>query len=480
MKYSIYLFSFFLLFNACNSYQPPLVCEIAQTASLPEGGPSYSDVCLSSRWERPRNEQDTLDTFKALETFHATRLNWIYTTNPAFIKKVTDAGYTMQVSITPTIQDLPIGSGIRAKGRVTRKDGSLATAPWMNPVNSWWGCVNHPDFQASYWEHLRIVLEAGANDIQVDDPGFAAVMIRNEWEDLCYCKYCIEAKDEEMSPLAFQEKSVLAFHKKMKQKAEAFTGRHVPFSCNNFRGDWELFPHGFFDYGIAEAPVRRGNPEYIYASLRETRKRGKAQVYSFVSDKSWLVHKVLASTYASGGNLLVPWDVWQGGGKPRFFAKKEEFSNYYGFIHSISDWLEGYEDAFYHNTQMESRFLDFEKIPLHFEEYRRNTHAYIRAKPNKTTAPVVVHLVDWEIPVLDSFEIRLNEAFFFKSGISSLELIEPVPFDEENHQKAISTKDFSDFKSTKNIEFQRKDDFLVATISKLEYHWGLLIVKGMQ
>ncbi len=477
MKYSLFLFCTCFLIFACRDEKPVLLCEIAKHSNIPIGAPQYSDVCLSSRWERPRDESDTLDTFRALKQFHATRLSWIYTTNAEFLKKVSDLGYKVQVTMTPTLVDLPFGSGERKLGRVTKKDGSRATAPWMLSWEGWWGCVNHPEFQKIYWEHLKVALDAGVTDFQVDDPAMASVLVRNEWEDVCHCDYCKEkASNLGKSVGEIQEASTLEFHTIMKQKAEKHAGRPVPFSCNNFRGDWELFPHDFFDYGIAEAPVRRGNPEYIYAALRETRKRGKAQVFSYVSDRTWMIQKVLASTYASGGNLLVPWDVWRGGGKPRYFGKTKDFANYFGFVHAVSEWLEGYEDAYYTSTQIDERFLDRSSIPIYFSAYRRNMHAYIRAKPNEHNSPVVIHLVDWEIPNVDACEINLNEKFFFENGIGSLSLIQPVEFEPSTHLTALESNDYTGYKNESELIFSLSNETVTVIIPKLEFHWGLLIV----
>ncbi|MCR9289236.1 MAG: hypothetical protein NXI23_17830 [Bacteroidetes bacterium] len=443
---------------------PKLVCESAIVSKIPDGAPKYSDVCLSSRWERPRNELDTFDTFHATEAFHATRLNWVYTNNPEFIQKAKNQNLKIQIALTPTLPDLPLGTSTREIGRIQDTLGHLATAPWMKNWKLWWGCVNNPDFQDIYWQNIKSALDAGAHDFQVDDPAFASALVRNEWEDVCHCKYCTaEAQKLGKTPSEIQEESVIVFHQRMKTKASQYAGHPIAFSCNNFRGDWELFPHDFFDYGIAEAPIRRGNPEYIYAALRETRRRGKAQIFSFVSDKTWLIQKVLASTYASGGNLLVPWDVWQGGGKPRYFGKEEDFAHYYDFVRQNEKYFDGYEDAYYTNTQIENRYVDFEEIPLYFSEYRRNFHAFIRAKPQNKQAPVIIHLVDWEIPNVDSTKIILNEEFFFDKGIGEVKLIEPI-----------NTTKPKDYKA--KISHTKTPKKLIITIPKLENHWGLLVL----
>lgn len=470
---------FFLLLFSCQKEKPKTVSQIAKKAVLPTGAPKYSDICFSSRWEHPRNETDTLETFPAAASFHATYINWVYTTNPEFIQKAKKLGYKFQVALSPIMEDLPFGSKKREKGRILTADGNPATAPWMQEWEAWWGCVNHPDFRQTYLNYIKISLDAGAESFQVDDPAMASVLVRNEWEDVCYCEYCRAKADSlGLSVAEIQDSSVLAFHRDMKKEAAIYAGKSIPFSCNNFRGEWALFPYAEFDYGIAEVPIRRGNPEYVYASIRETRLRQKAQVFSFVSDKTWLVQKMIATTYAAGGNLLVPWDVWQGGGKPRYFGSPEDYAPYYGFVKVIAPWLDGYEDAFYTSTQIDTRYQDQENSPISFEEYRLNTHAFVRAKPNDSEAPVVIHLIDWEV-LVNPFTIYLQEALFFENGIETIELLQAKEYDESAHSMARENGAYSDLVAKKTLEFKKEKGKIVLEIPKLERHWGVLIIKNL-
>ncbi|MBI5915475.1 MAG: hypothetical protein HY842_08865 [Bacteroidetes bacterium] len=469
----------FCLLIALASCRPALltVQETARRTTQPGSAPKYSDVCFSSRWERPRNEQDTLETFSSARSFHATYLNWVYTTNPDFIKKADSLGYRMQVALTPTLPDLPFGSNENKIGRIVNKAGQPVTAPWMKGWNNWWGCVNNPAFQEIYFAYIEEALKAGAYGFQVDDPAMGFLLLRNKWEDVCYCAFCRKKADSlGVQPPDIQEVSVKSFHQTMKKRAEELAGRPVPFSCNNFEGDWELSPYGEFDFGVAEIPERRANPEYLYAAIREARRNEKAQVFTFANDRDWLVQKMIAATYACGGNMLVPWDVWQGGGKDRYFGKPEQFAPLYGFVGAVAPWLDGYEDAFYATSQDDVRFIEDRNLPVSFEEYRRQIHAFVRAKPGDADAPVVVHLIDWHV-LMEPFGIRLNEGRFFKKGIASVELLTPVPFDKTQHEAAEASGDFSALFASQTIDFQRDGKLLHLKIPKLEQHWGLLILR---
>ncbi|MBK9014791.1 MAG: hypothetical protein IPM82_12340 [Saprospiraceae bacterium] len=208
-----------LVFSACHVGRTLTVQQAAQPAKLPSGAPQYSDVCFSSRWERPRNAEDSLETFQSARNFHATYLNWVYTTNPNFIKKADSLGYRLQVALTPSLPDLPLGSSTNEKGRILNKSGQKVTAPWMKGWNNWWGCVNNPDFQDSYFAHMEAAIQAGAYGFQVDDPAMGFLLLRNKWEDVCYCDFCQKKADSlGVPPTDIQEVSVKDFHRKMKKK----------------------------------------------------------------------------------------------------------------------------------------------------------------------------------------------------------------------------------------------------------------------
>ncbi len=473
MKFS---FSFILLFAmTLGCHGPALLHQVAQPAVLPPGAPRYSDVCFSSRWEHPCDAGDTLETFSAARSFHATSIQWVYTTNAAFIRRADSLGMPVQVALSPTLPDEP-GGETRQRGRMRNARQEPVTAPWMKGWGYWWGCVNHPDFRALWLRYMRLALEAGAAGFQVDDPAFGVVLLRNKWEDVCYCIHCQRIADSlGVKPPDIQEASVVDFYHWARRQAQAIAGRPVPFSCNNFRGEWELFPFDLFDFGVAELPERRANPEYIYATLRETRRRHKAQVFSFANDREFLVQKVIATTYACGGNPLVPWDVWMGTGRDRYYGTPQQYAPLFGFARGIAQWLDGYEDAFYATTQDEFRYHDVSRLPMHFVEYRRQIHAFARAKPGDARAPVVIHLVDWEV-LTQPFSLHLLERAFFKKGIDRVEMLFPLPYDSIAHERAAQTGDYSILVGRQELPFERSGREVRLRIPAIEHHWVVLVV----
>ena len=174
--------------------------------------------------------------------------------------------------------------------------------------------------------------------------------------------------------------------------------------------------------------------------------------------------------------MLVPWDVWQGSGKDRYFGKPAQFAPYYGFVRGIAKWLDGYEDAFYASSQDDPRFIDPDKLPVSFDDYQRQVHAFARAKPGDASAPVIVHLIDWHV-LMEPFAIRLNEKRFFEKGIASVELLTPVFYEEKTHEASESSGDFSRMVASQMLDFQRDGKLLRLKIPKLEQHWGVLIIR---
>ena len=123
----------------------------------------------------------------------------------------------------------------------------------------------------------------------------------------------------------------------------------------------------------------------------------------------------------------------------------------------------------------EPRYVEARSLPVSFEEYRRQVHAFVRARPGEEQAPVVVHLLDGHV-LMESFTLLLNERLFFKKGIASVELLTPVFYEEKMHQAAAQQGDYAPLSASQNLDFQRDGPQLKLKIPKLEHHWGILVV----
>ena len=143
------------LFGNCSDEKIKTVSQIAIKPNRPKGAANYSDVSLSSRWRHPINENDPHDTFQTAQAFRATRLDWVYSTDPKWIQECKQRGYHFVAALNSKLPDEP-GGNVRERGRIRDRDGNFVTAPWMQGWDAWWGCVNSPEYQKIFLDHTRI------------------------------------------------------------------------------------------------------------------------------------------------------------------------------------------------------------------------------------------------------------------------------------------------------------------------------------
>ena len=158
--------------------------------------PHHSDVVLSSRWARyvPVNG---LDTMAAIEAFHSTRLDWVYTTNASFVKQVHQRVATLTASMNPQCPDQIGRNATFNTGRVLNVHGQPLTDPamrsWKNPPS--FGCINHPDYLKIAFDFASELILIGADAIQHDDPGANGEVVSWSGGDPtlsgCYCEHCM-------------------------------------------------------------------------------------------------------------------------------------------------------------------------------------------------------------------------------------------------------------------------------------------------
>jgi hypothetical protein len=411
--------------------------DVAKVTTRPAGAPKYSDVCFSSRWIHPRGKDDPHDSLQAVDAFHATRLDWAYITDKKFIQEIKRRG----LAFCPTTNSSAFVGDLRPKqkrGRIVDLDGNIVTAPWMRMwKHSSWGCVNSPDYRQSYLARLKQYADLGGDSIQTDDPG-------NNWSAVnwgaCFCKHCMAGFSrylktnankgqltewgienvarfnyadhlrEQNAPIGdafgrwkggklkehfveFQRQSVEEFYREMWAELDKYAGRHMPVSCNNYTGRW-TFPYDLFDFGMAELPHREAQMTRIREKFVDTRRLGKAQIFTYVSTDVRETRRVIASCYANGGHLIVPWDVYLKStpeGSDRYFGKPGEYADLYVFVRKYAHYFDGYEDAAAFGKGIKDD--RYESPPLAIAG-ASDVYAFARVRPGKANAPIVIHLVN--------------------------------------------------------------------------------------
>lgn len=446
--------------------------ETAISAKRAPGAPRYSDVCFSPRWRRPRNADDPHDTFRDAKAFHATRFDWVYSTDPAWIAECKRGGYWFTGTLNTILSDAP-GEAARKVGRILDKEGNRVAAPWMRDWSNpgYWGCVNSPDYRRTYLAHARILIDGGIDAIQMDDPVINVGAVG--WGG-CYCEHCRgkatqRGKNLPQDMKAFQTDSVREFYAFVRKELDQYAGRRVPWSSNNYDGRGD-FPYDLFDYGTAELPHRSAKPNQLYRRFAAAARSGRQQIYTFVSTDVPLTRRVIATAYACGGHIIVPYDVYNGS-KPRIFGKPEEYADLYGFVRAMTGLLDGFEDAAASGKGIEeSRHGPALPVQVGAD----NVYAFVRAQPGKADGPVAIHLVDWRKQPA-AFVLTLRNDCFFRGKQIDVKLCVPPHFDRDAHAKASEQDDYSSLTREQKVQKAVEGNRTEISVPPLN-PWGILIL----
>ena len=330
----------------------------------------HNDVCFSTRWGRPEAPD-------AIQQFKANRVVWVYTTDKEFVARVHDLGATVQGAINsvPRTKDL--------SAYAVDLDGTKLVAPWMvtfdpkDPVK--WGCNNQPAFREVVLENAKKALDAGVDWLQFDDG--ALIVSAHSWGGGCMCDRCMEGFARYLSNLprealakmgvdaiegfdyrvfldqkhgiadaeayrqkrrevpltrhfeAFQRESVREFFVWLRGELDAHAGRRVPLSINANLQDpsqTRVFLGDLVDFFLGETWSLELADLAVCARAAEG-----MDTYQIISPFPHSVNDTrlaMAATYALGQLFLVPWDVWMGPEKDRYFGTAEQYGDLYHFV----------------------------------------------------------------------------------------------------------------------------------------------------
>lgn len=420
------------------SPEPRRFADLVQPSSRPAEAPRASAVCFSSRWVHPAGPDDPFDTFRTAEEFAATDFVWTYSLDPGFVKRAKQFGGKVFLAINSLVPDEPDGT-TRRRGRIVDLEGKPVTAPWMRGSGErWWGCVNSPEYRESYLAYAKRCIDAGCDGLQMDDPltNLHAV----QW-GACFCPHCMEGfrrfleeHKEELdiqglgiadlssfdyrdylrqrgAPVGdafrtydggqlkqlfvqFQRQSVERFFREMRAAIDAYAGRHVVFASNNYRGSWD-FPYDLFEIGMAELPQKDASPAHLYRLFAAARQRGKHQIFTLVplaadGSEVHVTRCAIATSYACGGHLIVPWDVYTGPQRPRYFGKPEQYADLYRFVRQFEHLFDNFEEV----AARIPGELSSDGILWQIQG-GENVLGVLRAKPGDRLSGAVIHLIDW-------------------------------------------------------------------------------------
>jgi len=470
-----------------------LLHQVAEPREEIDGAPRASDVCMRSLRPRPIHARDPHDTLEAMRGFHVTWLEWTYGNDRRFIRKVHDSGATFGGALAAGSY---AGDQPHENWNVRNLAGTPVYATWMrawskpNP----WGCANHPEFRAGHVRAAIAAVEAGADVLQRDEPG--QNMHALNWGG-CFCDHCMDGfrvwldqhADREIlrqlqvgdldrfdyrdylrqrdAPVgddfhrwpgdqlkqyfsAFQIESTVAFNRWWRAQLNAHVGRQFPVSCNNGVRNWRDIEQ-VFDYCIGELSASHATPEFLHAAMRQAAVLGKTQTVTMPLRRGgeqetpdWVRHtrQTIATVYATGGHIEMPWDTYlPTPDAQRYFGKPENYADLTGFVRGMASLLDGYSEAFACGGDIvDSRWLD--TLPP-ITPATRDIVAFARAVPDAAERPVVVHLVDWRDEP-QSFRLSLRPQAFFGGKPLRLRLCTPVlPYEREAHERAFRTGNYA-------------------------------------
>ncbi|AQQ72074.1 hypothetical protein SMSP2_02454 [Limihaloglobus sulfuriphilus] len=252
----------------------------------------------------------------------------------------------------------------------------------------------------------------------------------------------------------FQQQSVRQFLAECRKELNEYAGRYIPISCNGIPAV-EGTPMDTFDFGIRELSYPNASPAYLYDIFRKSAQTGKAQIFTMPKphdragvtdwDKEYphlkhLVRKCIASSYAFGGHMMVPWDIYMPRDNPRYFGKPEDYAYLFKMIRENAALFDGYAAANTCGYEIPPRD-DNKPAPVAIQGGSGKVCAAVRVQPGKPDAPAVIHVVEWDEQNTKPLEITLNKSSF-KSGGEELEI--DVIFNDKQEETAFAVTQKSD------------------------------------
>jgi len=183
----------------------------------------------------------------------------------------------------------------------------------------------------------------------------------------------------------------------------------------------------------------------------------------------------IGTTYAMGGLMTVPWDVWQNNnGGPRYFGSTADYADIYGFVRAIPELFDGYEAVFCRGEEIPTSTYGFEQSPVVLQGDHDGVVVVVRCKPKSDMAPVVIHLIDWDR--CEPFTLILDQNQFFHGGTIVLDLLSPTKYKRELHESVLSASDYSRLLDTQRLKPEIHPDGKLRFQIPALHPWGIVRV----
>ena len=451
-----------------------LMKDIAQANALPPNAPKYSDVVMRSLTFRDDSFKFG-STLQNVSDFHVSRLDWVYVRagDGDYLKEFASKG----IKVGGTINASPKDSSLS----VQDINGKAQEVPWL--PGRYFICVNNPDALQYNLDNIKIGVDLGCVAIQRDEPGFGNLEYTNR---CCFCSFCkakalsqgIDLNDEAQRK-AFNKGSTTEFYENLYSQADSYAGFALAHSCNGGARSWddEKYKEIFHEHDYRMVEMRDKTPGEVYSLSKETRLINKAQLFQYTTrgdmDKS-IQRKYIAISYATGMNVMVPWDVYINRA-PRYFGVKEDYADLFGFVRCIGQagYLDGYQDAAIGGYDLdETRYTN---PPLGIVSGNTRLSLFARAKSENADAPVIVHLVNWGES--GSAKLKLLTNSFFNGETLNIKLWTPKPYNSNEHARAENSGNYETLQWDRTGEISIKVNGVWTEVEvPVLSPWGLLVV----
>lgn len=348
--------------------------------------PRRSDVVFSSRSKRP--EAPAL-----AKAFGATRIEWVYTSDQAFVTSLKDAAPWFGGTLNAN-GPLPSDAGFARDF-----DGDILLAPWMKAWGGRWITTTHPETRRALSEQALLYLKLGANSIQFDDPQLQYFAAQTQGGDFNpstvagFPQFLASQRDQAAVKTAglagftgnyrdflistqgvtdnkdylrrfrsfpstklwlrYVQSTVEDYFVYMRKLINDGQPKSVPLSMNISALYEPNEANRFFflarlaDYAIAE--TQTADLVQMTSQAATARALGMGFVPS-IRPLGLAENRVaIATLYALGGEPVVPWDTYAGNdqaGQPkRFFGSVEEYGDLFHFVRAYPALFDGLETA---------------------------------------------------------------------------------------------------------------------------------------
>lgn len=401
--------------------------------------PKKSDVIFSTRFKR-----DAAPSIA--KAFNATRVEWVYSSDKAYIESLKADGRWFGGTINSNIKLANDDGNARDFG------GNLISAPWMKTWKDMpkWITTTHPASEKALRDEAAQIISAGADSIQVDDPllqlqsiewggdfnpatlaGFnnylstypskdanISEILKSDYRGFLKSNHGIKNTEEyiKKSPsipanelwTKYLRYSVRQHFIDFRSFLKSQSSKPIALSMNlselskpdeNIR---HFFLAQFTDYVMAETT----NLSTTDLAVRIATLRALGVGYApSIKPKSVPENRVaIATLYAMGSQPLVPWDVYAGNdssgkAKQRYFGSVTEYGDLYSFVRRYPKLFD--------NTEATAVV----GIPIPVDKFRADDTMKVIQKLNQMQVPFAFLLTGG---VEQKFKIEADRARHFK------------------------------------------------------------------